>query len=271
LISDLLSRYSSDADSGVHGMCEWTLRQLGAEQQLVAIQQEFATGAAVGDRRWYLTKTGGKTPDDTAISLAIVNATQEFLMGSPLSEIGRYGGSDSSLNDEPLHRRRINRVYAIGMHEIKVAQFLRFRWNHVFNQQYSAEDNAPVNRINWYDATEFCNWLSKEEGIPRDQWCYDPDQRFASGMQLRANYLQLIGYRLPTEAEWENACRSGTTTARFYGSGDMPRRARTLRDPGKIGRLAPVAQCAYHARVGLSLQSGTEILTWLPRVTGTLN
>jgi serine/threonine protein kinase len=50
-----------------------------------------------------------------------------------------------------------------------------------------------------------------------------------------------------------------------------PRRARTLRDLGKIGRLAPVAQCAYHARVGLSLQSGTEILTWLPRVTGTLN
>jgi hypothetical protein len=51
----------------------------------------------------------------------------------------------------------------------------------------------------------------------------------------------------------------------------FPRRASTLRDPGKIGRLAPVAQCAYHARVGLSLQSGTEILTWLPGVTGTLN
>jgi hypothetical protein len=213
LISDLLARYSSDPDSGVHGICEWTLRQLGAEQQLVSIQQEFATGAAVGDRRWYLTKTGGETQEDTAISLAIVDANQEFRMGSPLSESGR----DS---DEQLHRRLISRVYAIGMHEITMAQFQRFRPDHEHDRQYWRVENAPANCISWYAAAEFCNWLSEEEGIPRDQWCYDPDQPFESGMRLRPNYLQLTGYRLPTEAEWEHACRGGTSTARFYGSGE---------------------------------------------------
>jgi hypothetical protein len=194
-------------------MCEWTLRQLGAEQQLVSIRQQFAKGVAVGHRRWYLTKTGGSTVEDTPISLSIVDASQEFRMGSPLSDTDGFV-------TERQHRRRINRVFAIGMHEITVAQFRRFRPDQEFNRQYSKSDDAPMNLVSWYDAALYCNWLSEQEGIPRDQWCYNPDQEFAHGMQLSPHYLDLSGYRLPTEAEWEYVCRSGTTTSRFFGSSD---------------------------------------------------
>jgi len=104
----------------------------------------------------------------------------EFQMGSPESEAGRQG-------DETQHLVRITKAYYLGAYEVTQEQYEKVMGK---NLSHSKGDTKPVENVSWNDAIEFCRKLSKEEGVE---------------------------YRLPTEAEWEYACRAGTTTGYSFG------------------------------------------------------
>jgi formylglycine-generating enzyme required for sulfatase activity len=86
--------------------------------------------------------------------------------------------------NEARHRRRIPRTFAIATKPVTVEQFQRFQVEN-YLRQYAPTAECPMPGITWYAAAEYCNWLSKQEGLPEQEWCYErnKDQRYAEGMR----------------------------------------------------------------------------------------
>ncbi len=221
LLSKVNDLFHQHPARGVHAAAEWTLRRAGVVPAIRPSSGEDHAQTSLNHRasEWYLSKPlpiARSEVRDTAdgVVTMLIFEPQEFQMGSPVDEKGRWDGREGQ--SENLHVRRIPHRFAVSSHEVSLEQFRSFRPDHD-SSSFGNVARFPGHRISWYEAAAFCNWLSELDGIPRDQWCYDPDQKFEEGLKPLEGYLSRTGYRLPTEAEWECVCRAGTTSPWFFG------------------------------------------------------
>jgi len=142
---------------------------------------------------------GSVTTNAGKILLKVIRAG-EFWMGSPDDD------EDAASDEKPSCRVRISRAFYMGATPVTQAQYQAItgkNWSHF----HGWPDN-PVERVSWADALLFCNELSQKEGLAPHYVIRNSDQAVIAGG---------VGYRLPTEAEWEYTCRAGTETAYSFG------------------------------------------------------
>jgi formylglycine-generating enzyme required for sulfatase activity len=189
--------------------------------------------AVPGKRRVRVSARAGDATADSGFDVTVVGEVANtlgmklklvprgtFRMGSPETDRDAVGG------EKPQHEVEITRPFYMGMHTVTVGQFRAFVEDTRFKGKkyvteperdgqggggYNAEkkefdgrnpkynwkntgwaqtDDHPVVNVTWNDAVAFCEWLSEKEGRT---------------------------YELPTEAEWEYACRAGTKTRYYFG------------------------------------------------------
>lgn len=170
----------------------------------------------------------GSTPEQVEAALMLLKTVPRVAPGE----------ADRIRNEEqPQHRVVLSRPFRLGRTEVTVGEFRQFVEAAMYVTEtercgggnsakfsetdpvkqkalwsspgYKVTEKSPVTQLTWNDMVAFCNWLSKQE--QRD-CCYELNEQKVCTRVANAN-----GYRLPTEAEWEFACRAGTTTQYSFG------------------------------------------------------
>lgn len=218
LCTNLWETYRLKADPETHSVARLLLQELDGKR-LATEERKLKDAEPDPSSRWFINKAG-----------------QTMIVLDPK----RTGVEDYRAPPE------VSRPFAISATEVTVDQFKKTVIRYKLKLA-DANGDAPARGVLPVQVAEFCNRLSELEGIPEDEWCYPKANKLTvADCDPLPGFLEKTGYRLPTNAEWEFSCRSGSTTSRFFG--ENPNLIRLYGWNAEEGRyMQPVGQLLPNA------------------------
>jgi len=171
--------------------------------------------------------TGCRRAKDAADKPEIIKTKTGIEMVAIPSGWFEMGSKNGASDELPVHRVKISPFW-MDRYEVVQEQFRKFQ---ISDPSHFKNPKNPLEQINWTDAALYCNERSLAEGL---EPCYD-EQTWQCNFSAN-------GYRLPTEAEWEYACRAGRSTKYSFGNDVWKLKAYAWFSKSSSGKTHPVGQ-----------------------------